>query len=162
MAEKVSMLRRPRIDLKHISLAALLSAALLPHAANAALGGPETEVAAEAQVLKASVKSTARTTYTVHTIQLPSGTVLREYAVAGGNVFAVAWSGPSLPNLRQALGQYFDSYVSGAKAQPGSHRHLEIRQSDLVVQSGGHMRAFSGRAYLPQGLPSGVSLDELR
>jgi hypothetical protein len=156
------MLRRHRIDLKNFSLAALLSAALLPALANAALGGPETEVAADAQVLKASVKSTARSTYTVHAIQLPSGTVLREYAVAGGNVFAVAWSGPSLPNLRQALGQYFDSYVSGAKAQPASHRHLEIRQSDLVVQAGGHMRAFSGRAYLPQGLPSGIALDELR
>jgi hypothetical protein len=161
MTEKVSMLR-PRLDLKHISLAALLSAPLLPYVANAALGGPETEVATDAQALEASVKSAVRTGYTVHSIQLPSGTVLREYAVAGGNVFAVAWSGPSLPNLRQALGQYFDSYVSGAKAQPGSHRHLEIRQSDLVVQSGGHMRAFSGRAYLPQALPSGVTLDELR
>jgi len=156
------MRRRLRNDLEHISLAVLLAAALLPPVANAALGGPETGVAADAQVLKASVASTARMAYTVHAIQLPSGTVLREYAVAGGNVFAVAWSGPSLPNLRQALGQYFDDYVSGARAQPGSHRHLEIRQSDLVVQSGGHMRAFTGRAYLPQGIPSGVSLDELR
>ena len=155
------MLRQPRIDLKYISLAVVLSAALLPRMASAALGGPETGVATDAQVLKASVKSTDRSSYRVHSIQLTSGTVLREYAVVGGTVFAVAWSGPSMPNLRQALGQYFDSYVSGAKARPGSHHHLEIRQSDLVVQSGGHMRAFRGRAYLPQGLPSGVSLDEL-
>lgn len=156
------MLRRPRIDFKYISLAAALTAALLPHVASAALGGPETAVAADAQILKASVKSTDRTNYRVHSIELPSGTVLREYAVVGGNVFAVAWSGPSLPNLRQALGQYFDGFVSGAKAQPGSHHHLEIRQSDLVVQSSGHMRAFTGRAYLPQEIPSGVSLAELR
>lgn len=155
------MLRRPHIDLKHIFLAAALSAALQPQMADAALGGPEAGVAADAQALHAVVKSTDRTDYRVHSIQLASGTVLREFAVVGGNVFAVAWSGPSLPNLRQALGQYFDSYVSGAKAQTGLHHRLEIRQSDLVVQSGGHMRAFIGRAYLPQGLPSGVSLDEL-
>jgi uncharacterized protein DUF2844 len=155
------MLRPPQIHLRHISLGAILMAALLPHVAGAALGGPETTVAADAQVLKASVQSTDRTNYRVHTIALPSGTVLREYAVVGGNVFAVAWSGPSLPNLRQVLGQYFDGFVSGAKAQSGSHHHLEIRQSDLVVQSSGHMRAFTGRAYLPQGIPSGVSLDEL-
>jgi Protein of unknown function (DUF2844) len=155
------MLRRPRIDLRYISLAAILTAAVLPQVASAALGGPETAVAADAQVLKATLQSTDRTNYRVHTIELPSGTVLREYAVVGGSVFAVAWKGPSLPNLRQALGQYFDDFVTGAKAQTGAHHHLEIRQSDLVVQSSGHMRAFSGRAYLPQGLPSGVSLDEL-
>jgi hypothetical protein len=155
------MLPQSRFDLKHISLAVALSAALVPQLASAALGGPETGVAAEAQVLNASVKSTDRSTYRVHSIQLASGTVLREYAVVGGTVFAVAWSGPSMPNLRQALGQYFDNYVSGAKARPGSHHHLEIRQSDLVVQSAGHMRAFTGRAYLPQGLPSGFSLNEL-
>jgi hypothetical protein len=155
------MLRRPRIDLRYISLGAILTAALLPQVASAALGGPETAVAADAQVLKASLQSTDRTNYRVHTIELPSGTVLREYAVVGGSVFAVAWKGPSLPNLRQALGQYFDDFVTGAKAQTGSHHHLDIRQSNLVVQSSGHMRAFTGRAYLPQGLPAGVSLDEL-
>jgi hypothetical protein len=30
------------------------------------------------------------------------------------------------------------------------------------VQSGGHMRAFRGRAYLPQLLPAGVSGDEIK
>lgn len=155
------MLRQSPIDWKCISLAVVLSAALVPQLASAALGGPETGIADDAQVLKASVKSTDRTTYRVHSIQLASGTLLREYAVQGGTVFAVAWSGPSMPNLRQVLGQYFDTYVSGAKARPGSRHHLEIRQNELVVQSSGHMRAFTGRAYLPQGLPSGVSLDEL-
>jgi hypothetical protein len=31
-----------------------------------------------------------------------------------------------------------------------------------VVQSGGHMRAFAGRAYLPQAIPSGVDIGDLR
>jgi hypothetical protein len=158
---KGSMSRQARIDLKHVSLTAVLVAILLPRVAGAALGQPEASAAADAQALKGSIKSTDQASYRVHTIELPSGTVLREFATAGGSVFAVAWSGPSLPNLRQSLGQYFDEYVTAAKAKRGSHHQLVIRQDDLVVQSSGHMRAFTGRAYLPQGLPAGVSVDEL-
>jgi hypothetical protein len=51
--------------------------------------------------------------------------------------------------------------VSGAKASRTGHHHLEIRQDNFVMQSSGHMRAFTGRAYVPQALPAGLSLDEL-
>jgi Protein of unknown function (DUF2844) len=155
---------RSGIGLKHVALSgAMLVAALLPHLASAGLGGPESTVTTDAQVLKGSIKSTQLTNYQLHEIQLPSGTVLREFAVAGGNVFAVAWTGPSIPNLRQALGAYFDAYMAAAQANHGhgSRNHLQILQNDLVVQSAGHMRAFTGRAYLPQGLPAGISPDEL-
>ena len=148
---------------KHFSLAsAMLAAVLLPHVASAALGEPEATVTDDVQQLKGSVKSMQRSNYRVHEIQLPSGTVLREFAALDGTVFAVAWSGPAIPNLRQALGRYFDIYVTAAKAKHAGHRHLEIQQSDLVVQSSGHMRAFSGRAYLPQSLPAGTTVAELR
>jgi hypothetical protein len=76
-------------------------------------------------------------------------------------VFAVAWNGPTVPDLRDILGQYFDNYVTAAKAQHSGHHHLQIRQSGLVVSAGGHMRAFSGLAYLPQAMPSGVSVGDL-
>jgi hypothetical protein len=148
---------------KHFSLAgAMLAVVLLPHVASAALGEPEATVTDDVQQLKGSVKSLQRSNYRVHEIQLPSGTVLREFAALDGNVFAVAWSGPAIPNLRQALGRYFDVYVTAAKAKHAGHRHLEIQQNDLVVQSSGHMRAFSGRAYLPQSLPAGTTVAELR
>jgi len=161
--EDASMRMRPGLGLKHLSLTgSLLAAALVPHPARAALGEPESTVTADVQQLKASVKSMQRTNYRVHEIQLPSGTVLREYAAAGGNVFAVAWDGPSIPNLRQALGRYFDVYVAAAKVKHAGHHHLQIRQNDFVMQSSGHMRAFTGRAYLPQALPAGASVDELR
>ncbi len=143
-------------------LAALLFVAILPQVARAALGGPEASIAAEAQQLKVSVKSTELPNYRVHELQMSSGTVLREFAGAGGTVFAVAWSGPTIPNLRQALGQYFAAYVSAAQGKrAGGHTHLEIRQNDWVMQSNGHMRSFQGRAYLPQALPAGVTLDEI-
>jgi Protein of unknown function (DUF2844) len=139
-----------------------LLVALVPRLACAALGEPESSIAGDVQHLKGSIKSMDRSNYRVHEIQLPSGTVLREFAAVGGNVFAVTWSGPAIPDLRQALGRYFDVYVTAAQAKHGSHRHLQIEQSEFVMQSSGHMRAFSGRAYLPQALPPGTSADEIR
>jgi hypothetical protein len=136
--------------------------ALLPRLACAALGEPESSIAADVQHLKGSSKATLRSNYQVHEIRLPSGTVLREFATVGGNVFAVAWSGPAIPDLRQALGRYFDVYLTAAQAKQGRRRHLQIEQSEFVMQSSGHMRAFSGHAYLPKSLPSGTSADEIR
>lgn len=129
--------------------------------ARASLGEAESAVESDAQQLRGSVTTTERTNYRLHEIQLPSGTVLREFATAGGNVFAVAWHGPVIPDLKQALGQYFDVFTAAARSPHDGHHQLEIRREDFVMQSSGHMRAFSGRAYLPQALPSGVSLDEL-
>lgn len=142
--------------------ALLLVAALQPRAAHAGLGQPEAVVSADVQHLNGSIKSTERTTYTLHEIQLPSGSVLREFAVPGGNVFAVAWSGPRLPDLRQALGSYFDVFVAAAQAPHRGHTHLQILQDGFVMESAGHMRAYSGRAYLPQSIPAGTSMDEIR
>jgi hypothetical protein len=151
------------IGRKHLAgLVAPLFVALLPQVACAALGGPEASIAAEAKHLNVSVKSTEHSDYRVHELQMSSGTVLREFAGTGGTVFAVAWSGPTIPNLRQALGQYFAAYVAAAQGKrAGGHTHLEIRQNDWVMQSSGHMRSFQGRAYLPQALPAGVTLDEI-
>src|ERR1700730_16225384 len=139
-----------------------LLVALMPRPACAAVGEPESSVTGDVQHLKGSIKSTLRSNYRVHEIQLPSGTVLREFAGVGGKVFAVAWSGPAIPDLRQALGRYFDVYVTAAQAKQGTRRHLLIEQNEFVMQSSGHMRAFSGRAYLPQALPPGTSADEIR
>jgi hypothetical protein len=148
--------------LKHFFLmGALLAAPLAPRLACAALGEPESTAAEDAQRLEASIKSTERVDYRIHEIQLPSGTVLREFATAGGNVFAVTWNGPVVPDLRQALGRYFDVYLSAAKAAHAGHHHLQIQHSDFVMQSSGHMRAFTGRAYLPQAVPPGTSVSDL-
>src|ERR1700688_4709987 len=126
------MLMRRAVALKRFSLAGtMLAAALVPHLARAALGEPESTTSDDAQQLKGSIKSTERTNYRVHEIQLPSGTVLREFAAVGGNVFAVAWNGPAIPTLRQALGRYFDVYVTAAKASHTGHHHLQIQQGDF-------------------------------
>jgi hypothetical protein len=77
-------------------------------------------------------------------------------------VFAVAWQGALMPDLRQTLGRYFDRYTAAASEKRAGRRQVAVRDSDLVVQSSGHMRSFSGRAYLPKLLPQGVTLEELR
>jgi hypothetical protein len=152
----------PIINVKTCVLSsALLAAVLSPCMATAALGEPETSMQSEVARLRGSIKVTPHANYKLHEIQLPSGTLVREFAGADGKVFAVAWNGPTVPNLREILGQYFDSYVTAAKARHSGHHHLQIRESDLVILAGGHMRAFSGLAYLPQALPSGVSAGDL-
>ena len=111
--------------------------------------------------LHGSIKVAAHANYRVHEIQLPSGTLVREFAGLDGTVFAVAGNGPTVPNLRQTLGRYFDDYLTAAQSNRMGHHQLQINQSDLVVHASGHMRAFSGVAYLPPALPSGVSIGEL-
>ncbi len=140
----------------------LALSALLPGLASAALGELESSVTVDAAQLQGSIKVQEHPLFRVHEIQMPSGTVLREFVSPAGNVFAVAWRGPMMPNLRQALGQYFDNYVTASQLKVAPHRRVQVHQDDLVVESAGHMRAFIGRAYLPQGIPSGVNLGELQ
>lgn len=141
---------------------AMLIAAACP--ALAELGGNAASVAADQQHMMAQQRSTtAAATYTVQEMQAPDGTVVREYVSSSGVVFAVTWQGPQVPNLQQLFGsKYFGQWQDAAKAQPLRHGPQQIKQSDLVVESGGHMRSYSGRAYVPQLVPQGVSVDQLQ
>jgi hypothetical protein len=147
---------------KCAALAVLLIAVLSPRIASATLGEPEVTVQTDVARAHASIKSSQdRSSYRVHEIQLPSGTVMREFVAPNGNVFAVAWQGPTRPDLRQALGQYFDAYAPAPRSKWTDRRHVHIQRGDLVVQAGGHMRALSGRAYLLSAIPSGVNVGDL-
>jgi hypothetical protein len=106
------------------------------------------------------VRSAAK--FAVHELQLPSGIVVREYVSPAGMVFAVTWQGPSLPDLQQLLGRYFEQYIAAANTQDGAPAARTTQQSGLVVQTGGHMRAVFGRAYVPQMLPRGVLAEEIQ
>jgi len=152
----------PRFALKSWMLpGAAAIAVLLPCLASAALGEPESSVLTDAAQLQGSVKQTNQGSYRLHEIQLASGTLVREYAGLDGNVFAITWHGPYVPNLKQILGPYFDAYVAAARAPHADHHHLKVSQGDLVVEASGHMRAFNGRAYLPRAIPAGLAVGEL-
>jgi hypothetical protein len=130
--------------------------------AMAELGGSEASIAADQAHMKATRHIVSAPRYTVHEIQTASGTLIREYVSAQGQVFAVAWQGPLMPDLQQILGSYFADYGAAAKNKRARRGPLLIQQPGLVVQSGGHMRAFFGRAYIPQLLPPDVSVDEIQ
>jgi hypothetical protein len=147
---------------KCVLVIALLVEALAPRIAAAALGETRDSVQADAARLRGSIQMTEHGSYQLHEIRLPTGTLLREFVGANGMVFAVAWNGPTMPNLRQAFGRYFDAYAAAAASTHSGHSQLRVMHRDLVVQSSGHMRAFAGHAYLPQAIPDGVAIGELR
>jgi ABC-type proline/glycine betaine transport system substrate-binding protein len=94
--------------------------------------------------------------YTVSQSTLDSGTIVREYSNSAGTVFAVSWSGPTLPDLRTLLGDKFtDLTAAAASRAKAGHSQLSVQQSDLVIVSNGHMRSYAGHAWIPSALPSG-------
>jgi hypothetical protein len=104
-----------------------------------------------------------RAPYTEIENKLESGTVVHEYVDANGTVFAVSWSGPFLPDLKEILDSHFDAMAAHAgKAAKAGRSQLELRRSDLVIVWGGHMGAFEGRAWLPPKLPAGFSPSDIK
>ena len=131
----------------------------------ASLGGDAASIQADQLHMQGSRTTKAADAYTVHEIQAATGTVVREYLSPEGKVFALAWNGPRLPDLRQVLGGYFEQYRAAVQSQSGprmARRPVMINQPGLVVQIGGHVGAFSGRAYVPEMLPSGVRAEEIQ
>src|ERR1700761_2584549 len=115
------------------SMCICLVAALAPGLAAAALSERVSSTQADAAVVKGSLKVQTRALYDMHEIQMTSGTVVHEFADRAGLVFAVAWNGPTAPDLRQLLGKYFERYVAGAKGKVPNHRRLEVNDRELVV-----------------------------
>jgi Protein of unknown function (DUF2844) len=129
----------------------------------AALGGDVASVAADQAHMKASVEVKQAGGYEVHALRAPGGTVVSEYVSPSGRVFAVAWHGPFFPEMQQILGSYFQQYSAALQEKkPYGHRPLNLEQPGLVVQSGGHMRAYYGRAYIPEMLPQGLKVEEIK
>ena len=140
-----------------------LAALILPSGAFAALGANVSSIETDKTQIKAAIRmASANSKYTIHELQTPAGTVIREYVTPAGKIFAVAWQGPFMPDLKQLLGTYFDEYNNAAKENHAGHNRLGIRRPGLVVYSSGHMSAFSGKAYVPQMLPQGVTVDEIQ
>jgi hypothetical protein len=143
-------------------LACLVLLIAAPGIASAALGEMELSVDADAARASGTVKILAHAGYRTHEIHAASGTLLREFVGPDGRVFAVAWNGPAMPNLRETLGRYFGSFAAAARLPHAGHNRLDLAQDNLVVQSSGHMRAFVGRAYLASAVPAGVDVGDLR
>jgi hypothetical protein len=163
---------RSSIKLKMLVMAAVLTIAAAAVPARASLGGDAASIQADQIHLQGRRTMRTAGSYTVHEIQGPGGTVVREYISTGGMVFGVAWQGPWVPDMRQLLGSYFDQFARANQAQAQANqaqngarmrrRPVLIDVPGLVVQIGGHPRAFAGRAYVPEMLPSGVGAENIQ
>ena len=141
----------------------MIMTASLP--ASAALGGDASSVQTDQVHMQGSLRITRAEAYTVHEIRAATGTLIREYVSPAGKVFAVAWEGPFLPDMKQLLGAYFEQFAQAAQAQGNGRaasRPLHIEQPGLVVDLSGHMRSYSGRAYIPEMLPQALRAEEIR
>ena len=141
------------------SLLALLLA--YAGAGHAALGGAPEQFDAPSTAVPSA--SAAGTSYLRRDTILATGTQVSEYVSDSGVVFAVTWDGPLLPDLKALLGKYFDTMVAeSAKAPRAGRPRIAVNLPEVVINSGGHMRAFEGSAWLPAELPAGFSVDDLR
>lgn len=129
----------------------------------ASLGDDVSSVQSDQAHINARLRTSQTSAYSVHELQTPTGTVIREFASPAGRIFAVSWQGSSLPDLQQLLGSHFQDFQQAVKAQ--NRRPvggpLYVQQNGLVVEIGGHMRSIRGRAYLPDEVPAGVRVEEL-
>jgi hypothetical protein len=140
-----------------LSLAA--ATAFMP--AQAALGQGAASIESDRMEVRASVRQVSHAAFTVHELTTAANGVVREYVSPAGQVFAVTWHGPSMPNLRQLLGTEFDVLAAAKHRKSSDHRHLSINEGQLVFESNGRMRSFNGRAYLANALPAGVSTNDI-
>ncbi len=131
-------------------------------AAQAHLGGTPTSVQADGVVWQAPAVAGVAASggrYTVFTHTTPEGVKVRQFVSTTGLVFAVAWEGPLLPDMERLLGTYFPLYQNALQQRK---RSVRVDTPSLLLESGGMMRAFVGRAYLPDRLPLGVYALELQ
>src|SRR5512137_1931106 len=118
-------------------MALALGMLVYPYSASAALGEDITSVQTDQALMKGSLITIYEKAYTVNEFKAPSGTIVREYISPGGKIFAVAWQGPFIPNLRQLFGTYFEQYSRAAQTRnsirPRVRGPLLIREPGLVV-----------------------------
>lgn len=122
----------------------------------AVLGQSQDSVQSDARTLSGTLTITEMSGYSVQQIVRNDGVVLKEFVSPGGNVFGISWRGPTMPNLSQLLGANFTAFQQANQSTRG-RGSLSIHTGALVVETGGHLRAFRVRAYLNNLLPAGVS-----
>ncbi|MDQ7979404.1 DUF2844 domain-containing protein [Paraburkholderia sp. SARCC-3016] len=152
-----------RIMRRGVVLAAGSAAILIAAPARAQLGGtmPATAQAGSAAVANHLADASIR----IRAWTDEGGTTIHEYATGDGLIFAYTWEGPTMPNLDGLLGRYSGSYRAKAAELAGSRASLHasrVVQPDVIVDSGGQMRSYVGRAWLPAAIPPGISPSDLQ
>jgi hypothetical protein len=130
------------------------------------LGGGVADIQGE-QLRMHATRSVATTLQpgSVHELRLADGSSVRQFVNAQGVVYAITWSTRAKPNFAQWLGRHatdFDAAAAAAPRTPGIKRSAFVDQGDLVVQSGGRLGAFVGKAWLKSQMPAGSDANAIR
>lgn len=146
--------------------AVLIGATLCTYpSARAELGGTLSSVVADSGRMGAQMASTPMGGYARHDLTRANGGMVHELTNAQGQVFAVTWSGPGKPDLRSLLGRHFEAFQAsndtGGRTLRVLRRPQQVSQSDLQIQTGGHMGWFHGEAFIPSLAPAGFSTRDL-
>lgn len=131
------------------------------YSAFAALGGDISSIQADQAHMRAQRRVIQNAAYSVHEMQTDSTTVVREFVSPEGKVFGISWQGPTRPDLQQMLGNYYSEFAASRPTRR-MHGPVTIRTQNLVIQSGGHMRALTGRAFVPAMVPADVRLEDIK
>ncbi len=148
-----------RKSIVSIPLAWACALMLTSAAAQAHLGGSEASVHADGADWQAPAVALRGTRFTVFTHTTPEGVKVRQFVSFTGLVFAVAWDGPVLPDMERLLGPQFPLYQNALQQRK---RNVRVDTPSLSLESGGMMRAFVGRAYLPDQLPANVTAVDIQ
>ena len=140
--------------------AALVPLLLIGSVAHAGLG--DAMPSAKRAAISAQATTTSMPGYDRTETTTADGNSIREYAARDGTVFAVDFSGPTMPDLKAVLGTHYDRYVAAATARRGSHHVVSFSTDDAVITIVKLPRGFSGHAHLPAAVPAGVDVQTLR
>lgn len=102
--------------------------------------------------------------YTINEVPAAGGGTIKEYVSTQGVVFAISWRTPMMPNLQRLLGASFPAFEQAAIASRSQGRRgpLHIERADLVLQSGGQLGDFRGRAFVPGLLPPDIASEAIQ
>jgi hypothetical protein len=154
---------RPLPARRRALLAPLALAALASTAAHAGLGERADSVASNHLALGGRTLTVIpAVAYDIHETTTADGARVRQYVSRGGTVFAVAWSGRTMPDLKILLAQHYDQYLAAASAHRGGHHLFTVATPELAVTIVRAPRAFEGAAHVPALVPAGTSTSEFR
>ena len=125
-----------------------------PIFAQAELGGNLASITQDQKTFGSTLTTSPQSTYTIYIQNISPDLVIKEYVSNSGNIFGVSWRGSTLPDFQVLLGNYYSNYLSAMQQNP---RSVFLRNDNLVLESGGMMGGYIGRAYLPKQVPVGIA-----
>lgn len=131
-----------------------------PVVQNAAAGGSVSQIPVQKLQVQ---KIVDQGSYTIQENEM-NGSIVREYVLPNGIVFAVTWRGIKHPDLAVVLGNYHTEFekLHSKKAKSVGRAPLHVNSSKVSVKMHGHMRDVRGEAYDPALLPANFSIQDLK